>query len=283
MTGYGRGEKGGFIAEVRSLNHRFFDISVRLPKTLSPLETKIKKEFQSKFSRGKFEVSITRTGEMEARSLVIDSELAQQYYKLLEGLKRDLNLKGEVDLALMASMNQLITLTEKDEDIEIAWNDIEGALQNSIAELIRMRRDEGEFLRGDLLIRVDSVERHLNTIDARCPQVIQDHRERLSERVKSLFGEIEMDERRLHLEVVLFAERCDIAEELVRVRSHMRQFRNTIEAEGAVGKKLDFLLQEIGREVNTISSKASDAEISQEVVEIKGELERIREQVQNIE
>lgn len=283
MTGYGRGEKGNFVAEVRSFNHRFLDISLKIPKTLSPLEVRIKKELQGRFSRGKFEVSIIRTGEEEARAFIIDRGLAHQYYKVLEGLKRDFKLKGEIDLALMASMSDLITIKEMEEDIELAWKDMEVALKGSIEDLIRMRSDEGEFLKGDLLRRVEAIERHLDKIEARCPQVVQNHREKLIERVKAIRGEIEIDESRLHFEVALFAERCDVTEEIVRVRSHLRQFRNTLEKGGAIGKRLDFLIQEIVREINTMSSKANDAEISQKAVDIKDELERIREQVQNIE
>jgi len=283
MTGYGRGEKGSFVAEIRSFNHRFLDVSVNLPKSLYPLEIRVKKELQGVFSRGRFEVSVSRLGEEGARAFVIDRELAHQYYRLLEGLKRDFRLKGEIDLALMASMKDLIRLTEIDGDIELAWKDIEGALQGCIEDLIRMKRVEGEFLKGDLLRRIEAIEGYLNTIEARCPDVVKNHKERLRERIKTIGREIEVDEDRLYLEVALFAERCDVTEEIVRIRSHLSQFKNTLDRGGVIGKRLDFLIQEIGREVNTISSKAGDAEISQEVVEIKGELERMREQIQNIE
>lgn len=284
MTGYGRGEKEGVVIEARSFNHRFFDISIRIPRSLAALEARIKKEFQNNFSRGKFEVSITRPRETEARALVIDKELASQYYELLINLKKDFGLKGDIDLPLMASTSrEFITLTEIEEDPKAVWKEIEVALRDSVAGLLRMRREEGDFLKQELLGRVEVIGKRLDSIDNRCPLVVQGHREKLSGRIKSLSGEVEMDERRLHLEVALFAERCDITEEIVRIRSHLNQFRNSLESVGALGKKLDFLLQEIGREVNTISSKANDAEISQEVVEIKGELERMREQVQNLE
>lgn len=284
MTGYGRGEKNGVVVEARSLNHRFFDISIRLPKSLATLEARIKKEFQNRVSRGKFEVTITMPRETAERVLVIDKELAAKYYDLLKTLKKEFNLKGEIDISLMASISSdFITLTEAEEDPETVWKEIEGALRDSIAGLIRMRRDEGEFLKQELLGRAEAIGNRLDSIEKRCPLIVQDHREKLSGRIKSLAGEFDMDERSLHLEVALFAERCDITEEIVRVRSHLNQFRNSLESEGAIGKKLDFLLQEVGREVNTISSKANDAEVSQEVVEIKGELERMREQVQNIE
>jgi uncharacterized protein (TIGR00255 family) len=284
MTGYGRGEEGSFVAEIRSFNHRYLDISIRLPKSLSILELRIKKVLQDKFSRGRLEVSITRNGKTEAKSLVLDRELVNQYYKLLESLKTDFNLKGEVDLTLMASMKEFISLKEVEEDIEEAWKDIEDALGDSIKELLIMRREEGEFLRGDLLGRIGTVEQHLEMIDKKCPQIVEGYRERLLGNVKYLLAEgVEIDERRIHFEVALFAERCDITEEIVRIRSHIGQLRKMLDEEGAIGKKLDFLIQEIGREINTVSSKAGDAEISLNVIEIKAELERIREQIQNIE
>lgn len=283
MTGYGRGAKGNFVAEIRSFNHRFLDVSIRLPRSLSLLEPRIKKEIQSRFSRGRLEVSITRDWREESKSLVMDRELAYQYYKILKVLKKEFNLKGDVDLALMASMKEFITLTEAEEDVELTWKDIEGALKDSMKGLLKMRMEEGEFLRADLLKRVGSVERHLGMIETRCPQIVQRYRERLLENIKSLTEGIEVDEKRVHFEVALFAERCDITEELVRVRSHISQCRNMLDDESPLGKKLDFLIQEISREINTVSSKAGDAEVSLNVVEVKAELERVREQVQNIE
>lgn len=283
MTGYGRGEKGNFVVEIRSYNHRFLDVSIRIPKSLSSLEQRVKKGIQGRFSRGRFEVSITRNGRQESRSLIIDKELANQYYKLLENMKKEYGLKGEIDLTLMASMKEFITLTEAEEDIEASWKDIEWALEESMKELLRMREVEGGYFREDLLKRIGMVERYLEIIENRCPHIVRNYRERLIENIKSVTQEIELDEKRIHLEVALFADRCDVAEELVRVKSHISQFRNMLDEEGAVGKKLDFLVQEIGREINTISSKAGDAEVSLKVVEIKAELERIREQIQNIE
>lgn len=284
MTGYGRGEEGSFVAEIRGFNHRYLDISIRLPKSLSILELRIKKVLQDKFSRGRLEVSITRNGKTETRSLVVDRELFNQYYKLLEGLKTDFNLKGEVDLTLMASMKEFISFKESEEDIEAAWKDIDGALGDSIEGLLIMRKEEGGFLRGDLLGRIGTVGHYLEMIDRKCPQIVEDYRKRLLENVKYLLAEgVEIDERRIHFEVALFAERCDITEEIVRIRSHIGQLRKMLDEEGAIGKKLDFLIQEIGREINTVSSKAGDAEISLNVIEIKAELERIREQIQNIE
>jgi uncharacterized protein (TIGR00255 family) len=283
MTGYGRGEKGNFVAEIRSFNHRFLDVSIRLPRSLSSLELRIKKRLQGKFSRGRLEVSITSNGRQEKRSLVIDKELANQYYNLLESLKKEYSLKGEVDLDLMASMKEFITLAEPEEDIEASWKDIEGALEDSMKELLRMRKEEGDYLREDILKRIGTSGQHIEMIEKRCPSIVRNYRNRLLENIKSVAHEIELDEKRIHFEVALFAERCDVTEELVRLRSHISQLRNMLNEGGAIGKKLDFLIQEIGREVNTISSKAGDADISLNVVEIKAELERIREQIQNIE
>lgn len=281
MTGYGRMEKGGFIVEIRSFNHRFLDISIRLPKNLAPLEIEVKKGIQQRFSRGRFEVSITREGKEGKRFLTLERELAYQYYKLLNDLKKELDLKGEVSLPLIASMKDLVAVAEIEDDPDVAWRDIEGVLHGSAVEVLRMRSEEGEILARDIIGRVDEIERRLERIKDKCPQVVQNYREQLSKRVKGIMGE--MDERGLLFEVALFAERCDVTEEIVRAKSHISQIRKAIDAEEPVGKKIDFLLQEIVREVNTISSKANDAEISQEVVEIKGVLERVREQVQNIE
>jgi len=288
MTGFGRGEGdttlGRLIVESRSVNHRYCDINVKLPKRLIPFETRIKESIRSQVSRGRVDVSfrLDTLGE-ERVQLNVDFYLADQYYRVLQSLKEKFQLGGEITLEMLTGAKDLITAKEETGDIEPYWNEIIPILKRSLQEMDDMKRAEGESLAKDLQERLDRIARELGEIKRQFPFRFEVYRNRLQERLQSLLGGIEVDSYRFQQEIAFLAERTDITEEVVRAESHLAQLAMLLKGEEPVGRKMDFLLQEIHREVNTVSAKANDAEISQRVVEIKGELERIREQVQNIE
>jgi uncharacterized protein (TIGR00255 family) len=288
MTGFGRSEGeitlGKVFVETRSVNHRYCDINVKLPKRLAAFENRIKELIRSLVSRGRIDISVRldSTGE-EKIQFNIDFHLAEQYYQALQSLKEKLQLKDKITLELLAGAKDLITAREEAADLEPYWQEIVPILKQSFQDMDHMKRLEGEVLTKDFRHRLERIARQLKDIKERYPSLLDTYFNRLSDRLRSLLGDMEVDPNRLQQEIAILAERTDITEEIVRVESHLSQFLTLLETNEPVGRKMDFLLQEINREVNTVSAKANDAETSQRVVEIKGELEKIREQVQNIE
>lgn len=288
MTGYGRkeGRAGDYaiIAEMRSTNHKFCDVVVRLPKILMPLEGDLRKKVQERFSRGRVELAISLTGAPDQpRKMELDLELAGQYYRMAGQVKRKFKLRGEVDLSSILSFRDVISLSEMKEDANRLSKKVAGVVEGAMKLLSEMRRKEGQALVRDLLKRVQGIEKRLKTIRTNLPKILKGYQARLNERIKKLSGGLKPDPVRIAQEVAFFAERTDIHEELTRLASHMSQIRKMIRANRPVGRSLDFLIQEMNREVNTIGSKANDAGVAMEVVGIKSELEKMREQVQNIE
>jgi uncharacterized protein (TIGR00255 family) len=288
MTGYGRGEGettlGKVLVETRSVNHRYCDINIKLPKRLGPFETRIKELIRSQVSRGRIDVSLkVDSGEEEKVQLTVDFHLAEQYYQALQALKKNLHLKDKITLAMLAGAKDLITAKEEVVDIEPYWQEMIPILKRSFKELDEMKRSEGETLAKDLQLRLEKIHQEVEEIKDLFPSSLRAYQNRLHERIRSILAGVEVEANRFHQEVAFLAERTDITEEIVRVESHLAQFAPLLEGDEPVGRKMDFLLQEIHREINTVSAKANDAEISQRVVEIKSELEKIREQVQNIE
>ena len=290
MTGYGLGEcvfEGGRIAvEVKSVNHRYLDVSFKLPKRLSPMESQIRKTISKRFSRGRFDI-IVQSGfgieENQEQGFELNLPLALKYYSVLKELRDRLQLSEEISLSLLAGVRDIIVPKDiefNQEGEEKAFNE---AFNDALNSLEKMRESEGETLYKDFFNRLSNVEKLIDSIRIRSPQVLVFYRDRLAKRVKELGEVFEVDAQRLNQEIAFLAERSDITEELVRIKSHLEQFAIMMNMDGPVGRKLDFLLQEINREVNTIASKANDADISQKVVETKSELEKIREQIQNIE
>ena len=289
MTGYGRSEMSDagrhFTIEVRSVNNRYIDIQVKAPREFSVLEQRIRKSVQDRFSRGRFDVYITRNGEKEgAGRLVVNETLAGQYVASLRDLKARFGLGGDVDLSFLAGFQDLFSLTEVKEDLEAVWQVLADGLTHALKGLDGMRAEEGRALARDISGRLETVDRLLAEIHELAPASVEAARKRMSDVLAKLLHE-QPDPVRLAQEIAILAERTDVTEELTRLGSHIRQFRALLaDPSGeAVGRKLDFLLQEMGRETNTIASKAMDAQISLCVVNIKAELEKIREQVQNIE
>ena len=288
MTGFGRGEGetglGRVSIESRSVNHRYCDISIRLPKRLTPFESRIKEIIRSQVARGRIDVSLRLDSIGEDKiQLTVDLYLASQYYRALQSLKEALGLKDDITLELLAGAKDLITAKEEPGDIEPYWQEIVPILMQSLLNMESMKQQEGESLGHDLRQRLEEIVRQLETIKRHFPSHLKTYHNQLRERLRILLESAEIDSSRFQQEIAFLAERMDITEEIVRAESHLTQFAALLEGKEAVGRKMDFLLQEINREVNTISAKANDAEISQRTVEIKSELEKIREQVQNIE
>jgi uncharacterized protein (TIGR00255 family) len=288
MTGYGRSEgtyKGvETVVELRSINHRFSEVVIRLPKGLSELERPCKQLLQDRFSRGRIELTVSVNGAAGTeREIRLDEKLAGQYIRLLQSFKRTFRLKGEVEIGMLAAFKDLVTISDRPLPPNGLDRQILRLIRRAMDRLDRMRRQEGKALVQDLRHRLDLIEKALKRIEFRTPTVVQEHRKRLSSRIEALTQGIKLDAGRLAQEVALFADRCDISEERVRLVSHLDQFRRMMESPEPAGRSLDFLLQEMNREVNTIGSKANDREITGEVVAVKGEIEKIREQVQNIE
>ena len=289
MTGYGRkevsGAGGSFSIEIRSVNNRYIDVQVKAPRGLAALEQQIRKKVQDNFSRGRFDVYIARSGEKEgAGRLVVNDALAGQYVAALRDLKESLGLGGEVDVSFLAGFPDLFTLTEVKEDMEAVWRVLDEGLAQALKEIDDMRAIEGGALVRDISERLNMIDGLLVAIYGLAPASVDAARKRMSDAVTKLSHE-QPDPVRLAQEIAILAERTDVTEELTRLGSHMAQFRALLADRSgeAIGRKLDFLLQEMGRETNTIASKAMDAQISLCVVNIKAELEKIREQVQNIE
>ena len=289
MTGYGRaeGQKDDYtyLAEVRSVNNRFIEINTRLPKAHMDLEQPLKKLIKSYCSRGSINLSISignsneNTGEWEVKP---NLPLATQYVTALNQIRDSLKLEGKIDLKSVIGIRDIVKIEPLAIDPanhELILNIATEALDS----LQKMRKEEGINLQKDLERRIDTIESHAAEIESWHPEVVKEYQNKLKERIKSLNEGMEPDETRIALETALLADRCDITEEITRLRSHLNQFRNFFNANEPIGRKLEFITQEINREVNTTGSKSSNIKISNKVIEIKSELEKIREQVQNIE
>jgi uncharacterized protein (TIGR00255 family) len=288
MTGFGAGDTvtaaGRYAVEVRSVNHRFCEVLVRMPRDLATIEDRVRSLVQGRVLRGRVEVAIIREDHgKRLRTVKTDLDLATAYVSALNDLKQALSLSGTLGLSDLIALPDLIRIEEPKEDLEASWPAIAAGVGVALDRLIAMRETEGARLAADMLERVERLQEQIRAIEARVPQVVQDYHTRLSRRVAELTGGAPVDPGRLAAEVALFADRCDITEEVTRFRSHLAQFQTTLASGGAVGRTLEFIIQELGREANTIGSKASDVEITKRVIAVKGELESLREQVQNIE
>lgn len=288
MTGFGRGEHVGklkqVIVEIRSINHRFGEVQIKMPRQYALLEEAVKRYILNKVSRGRVEVfiKIEDTGST-SQELQVDKGLALAYYKTLKELATLTEVPFDVGAIQLAQFPEVIQLKEPEEELEIIWEDILPALRDALDILLEMREKEGQKLKEDIAARLKILQKFQSKIAEKSPKVVDIYREKLAARLQEILEAGVVDETRLTMEVALFADRCNIDEELVRLHSHFMQLGQMLEEDTAVGRKIDFLLQEMNREINTIGSKANDLEITQCVVELKSELEKIREQVQNIE
>ncbi|MBF0526430.1 MAG: YicC family protein [Deltaproteobacteria bacterium] len=270
--------------EIKTVNNRHRDVSLHLPRKYYSLEDRIKAVAAARIDRGRVDLTIS-TDSLPDRvdGFEVNLPLARQLYAALSSLNAALGLDDKVELAHLLRVNDIVVPKRNDEDLDAAWPAIQDCLNEAFDNLDSMRQAEGRNLADDLISRLDRILSLLGELEKTADDVLMLHQTRLGERMKVLLGQTEIDQQRLFQEAAYFAERSDITEELVRSKSHIRQFRHFLELPEPVGRRLDFLIQEMGREANTIGSKVGNAAASHVVVEIKGELERIREQVQNIE
>lgn len=287
MTGYGRChiEEDGreMTVEVKSVNHRFLDISYRLSRTLSFLDDAVRKGVGARLARGHVDVFVSYANHrQDAKEVRVDTALAAAYQQALVQLAGAVGKNADVPLSDYARLPDVLTVQEKEEDQQAVRELFERALSGALDALIDMREQEGERMCADILEKIANIESIRNRVSERAPLVVAEYRDKLHQRIAAL-TEGEIDEARLITEVAIFADRAAIDEELVRLLSHIAAIRETVELAEPVGRKLDFLVQELNREVNTIGSKASDTMIAQAVVSAKGEIEKLREQVQNVE
>lgn len=288
MTGFGRSsvesENFQFIIEIKSVNHRFFDFNIKMPRNLISLEDRIRKTINEKVNRGKFDVFVTQNvfqkNDIKPR---FNEKLGDDYFNCLKLVKKRYNLEDDISISLLTQFQDIITIEQKNDDLEEVWNYIVTPLQKSLNLLIEMREKEGIKLKEDIENRCNYIKNMVDKIAEFAPKVVIDYREKLNKRIAELLINSVINEDRIAMEVALYADKVNIDEEIVRLNSHILQMKSTLSLDEPVGRKLDFIVQEMNREINTIGSKANDLELSKLVINIKNELEKIREQVQNIE
>ena len=288
MTGYGQSEKiiGGrdITVEIKSVNHRFFDFTARTSRGFGFLEEKLKTCLQNRVSRGKLDVSVTvETLETSDAQVTVNHSLAAGYIASLREMQQRYGLRDDISVMSVARYPDLFTVRRAPEDEEQVWTCVNQVLEEALVSFFRMREAEGRHLKEDLSHRADSVLEMVTSVEERSPQTVAEYRNKLKERLSEMLNGSGIDEERILTEAAVFADKVSVEEETVRLRSHVGQFRSMLESDEAVGRRLDFIVQEMNREANTIGSKCVDAKIAHTVVDLKAEIEKIREQIQNIE
>lgn len=289
MTGFGRansdeGGKRSFTVEMKSINHRYLDISVKMPRSLLSLEEKIRKYINERLSRGKIDIYITYNNyERSDLAANFNESLGDSYVKCLQAIRERYQVRDDISVSLIARFQDVIYVEEKEEDIEEIWNTLRITLENATSMLINMRSKEGEKLGEDIHKKCAVIQDNLARIEKRTPELISQYKEKLTDRLKELLDNSHLDENRLYMEVALFADKSSIDEEITRLKSHIAQVGETLKSNEPIGRKLDFIVQEMNREANTIASKSTDLELTNLALNIKNEIEKIREQIQNIE
>ncbi len=288
MTGYGRAEKvfqdKNIIVEAKSVNHRFLEIVLRTPSALFPMEMDYKKKITERFKRGRIEVFIKFEGEgADTAKVNLNMEIARGYFNVLNRLREEFDLESPVTLKTLTAFRDIFTPPAETEIGSDCLCEVENSFLEALEILAAMRQGEGLVLLQDMQMRLKMIDGVLNDIAVRAPQVVSEYQKRLSERIKELTEGFALDENRLAQEVAIMAERTDITEEIVRLRSHLGQFEVLLHSDESEGRKIDFLLQEMNREINTIGSKVGDVDITRHVIDVKSELGKLREQAQNIE
>lgn len=288
MTGFGRAQETvdgmTVTVELKSVNHRYFEFTAKVPRTYGFLEEKLKSFLNARVSRGKMEcyVSIENLEESDME-VVVNPSLAKGYVDALRTLSETFGLKEDYSAISIAKFPDVLTLRKAPADEEKIWNAVQTVTELAVERFVTMRETEGEKLRADILSKADMILEHVAFVESRSPQTVREYHEKLRQRMEELLENTQVDEQRLLTEAAIFADKVAVDEETVRLRSHISQLREFLNADEPIGRKLDFLVQEMNRESNTIGSKAQDVEIAKRVIAIKAEVEKIREQVQNIE
>lgn len=288
MTGFGRAQETvdgmTVTVELKSVNHRYFEFTAKVPRTYGFLEEKLKSFLNARVSRGKMEcyVSIENLEESDME-VVVNPSLAKGYVDALRTLSENFGLKEDYSAISIAKFPDVLTLRKAPADEEKIWNAVQKVTELAVERFVTMRETEGEKLRADILSKADTILEHVAFVESRSPQTVREYHEKLRQRMEELLENTQVDEQRLLTEAAIFADKVAVDEETVRLRSHISQLRDFLNADEPIGRKLDFLVQEMNRESNTIGSKAQDVELAKRVITIKAEVEKIREQVQNIE
>ncbi|WP_297713116.1 YicC/YloC family endoribonuclease [Clostridium sp.] len=289
MTSFGRssseeGEKRVFTVEMKSVNSRYLDINIRMPKTLISLEEEIRKMISNSLNRGKVDVFINLKNYNDGSGTPkVDINLAQGYLECLKEIETKLGVKNDVSVMQIARFPEVITVVEEEDKIEEVWKELKPLISDSLDMMIGMREVEGNKLKEDILFKTSVIEELVSKVEEFADTIPKAFKVKLEERVKELLGNVDIDESRIAMEVCMLADKATIDEEIIRLRSHINQVRETLNLNDPIGRKLDFIVQEMNRETNTIGSKSSDIQMTNIVIDIKNILEKIREQVQNIE
>ncbi len=288
MTGFGRAvaEADGYVItiELKSVNHRYFEFNCRLPRQYGFLEEKLKSYINSRVARGKVDCFLTVEAlNTENAQVVINHTLASAYVKALKELSSEYALREDFGTVSISHFPEVLVLKKAEEDEEKLWLNVKAVAEEAVDKFIAMREKEGAKMKEDIHARGQFILNCVSFVEERSPETVKQYNQKLVERVHELLGDVSLDESRILQEVAVFADKVAVAEETVRLRSHIEQLDSFLESDEAVGRKMDFLVQEINREANTIGSKANDVEIARKVVDIKAEIEKIREQIQNIE
>ena len=288
MTGFGRCEvlkdSRKFTVELKSVNHRYLDVNIRIPKKLNFFETSIRTLLKSYADRGKVDIFITYEDLSQSQvSVKYNAALAAEYLKYLNQMAEEFSLDNDVRVSTLSRYPEVFTMEECSEDEDELWNGLKEALEGAFSQFVEMRTKEGERLKEDILLKLDLLSEQIRFIEERSPQIIAEYRTKLEEKMRELLEDTQIDDNRIAAEVILFADKICTDEEVVRLKSHIQHMKETLEESNGIGRKLDFIAQEMNREANTILSKANDLDISNRAISLKTEIEKIREQIQNIE
>ena len=288
MTGFGRCEvlkdSRKFTVELKSVNHRYLDVNIRMPKKLNFFETSIRTLLKSYADRGKVDIFITYEDLSQSQvSVKYNAALAAEYLKYLNQMAEEFSLDNDVRVSTLSRYPEVFTMEECSEDEDELWNGLKEALEGAFSQFVEMRTKEGERLKEDILLKLDLLSEQIRFIEERSPQIIAEYRTKLEEKMRELLEDTQIDDNRIAAEVILFADKICTDEEVVRLKRHIQHMKETLEESNGIGRKLDFIAQEMNREANTILSKANDLDISNRAISLKTEIEKIREQIQNIE
>lgn len=288
MTGFGRcevsKESRKFTVELKGVNHRYLDMNIRMPKKLNFFETSIRTLLKQYANRGKIDIFVTYEDTSENQvSLKYNAALASEYVKYFKQMEEEFGLENDMRVSTLSRCPEVITMEEQCEDEEELWNGLKEALEGAFSQFVETRKTEGENLKKDILDKLGGMEKMVAYIEERSPEIVTSYRNKLEEKVAELLADTQMEESRVAAEVILFADKICTDEEVVRLKSHISHMRDTLEEKEGIGRKLDFIAQEMNREANTILSKANDIEVSNCAIGLKTEIEKVREQIQNIE
>ncbi len=288
MTGFGRCEISDanrkFTVEMKAVNHRYLDVNIKMPKKLGFFESSIRNEMKTYIQRGKVDVFVAYEDYTENNVCIkYNRDLAKEYMKYLDQMAEEFGMENDVRVSGLSRYPEVFAMEEQTIDEEELWKLLERAVKGACEQFVQARIDEGENLKSDLLVKLEDMQKHVDFIEERSPEIVSEYRKKLQDKVQEMLGDTKFDEARIVTEVTIFADKVCVDEEIVRLRSHIESMKNCLMEGGSIGRKLDFIAQEMNREANTTLSKANDLVLSDTAIELKTEIEKVREQIQNIE